>query len=409
MNNIAILQAYRVMLRCFDNIFLQTQNDDLRIMMSSAALYSAHMGKEPETMDPAVWRDWMDAVKVVLKDQTVTFDSVDLTLEQAYQATYQYFVIYCDIGCLKPIGVLRDLMKNNTDNAELSVWLHEKWIKALNAIVQEELPDKIGHFFTGDTPISMRESFMVIKKFLDTWCQKIKDAQLIQLLRSVRFKNREDYWSEIPNVFDKQVFEIWQKAIEQTLRQEEAQEITIFIAYKAMPNFLTLYFKDQSATIQDLIQSFDVVSDETFIVRRLADLWLTAAVEVNAEQEEMVYGLVTIHTAIDHHVAKIIIKEWLHNFVEIISQDVLNRLFANNIASNMLWSKAFGDILEQQRSYVLLDNEITVLETYYVMLHLLESLHLDTTIFTLDEEAKPHDFLIFLRWLKLSESIYVFF
>lgn len=405
MNKITILQAYRVMLRCFNNLYLQTQNADLGSMMSSAALYSANVDKEPETMDPAVWHNWMDAVKIILKDPTVTFDSIDLTIEQAYQANYQYFVIYCDIGLLKSIEILRDLMKTNTDNAELSEWLRIKWNKALKKVLQEEFSDKIGHFFTGDTPIRMRESFIVMKLFLDNWCQEKEDKQLIQLVKSVRFKNREDYWNEKQNIFDMHIFEIWQQAVEQRLQQEKTQELTIFVAYKAMPIFLTLYFKDQSAIIKDLIKSFDVVTDVKFIVRPLAHLWLIAAVTVNAKQEEIIYRLVTIDTAIDQDVAKVIIKEWLKSLGKTTPQDVLNRLFIKDVTSQILWSKAFGRIIKQKRSYLLLDNEITVLETYCMMLNLLELLDQDTSVLQLNEELKPHDFLIFLEWLKLCENI----
>lgn len=405
MNKITILQAYRVMLRYFNNLYLQTQNADLGSMMSSAALYSANVGKEPETMDPVVWHNWMDAIKDILQDQTVKFDSTELTIEQAYQASYQYFVMYCDIGCLESIAILRDLMKKDSNNIELSRWLHAKWLKALEYVLQEELSDKIRHFFTGDTTLSMRESFMVMKMFLNKWFQEKEDKQLLQLLKSIRFKNREDYWNKKPNILDVHIFDVWKQAVEQTLQQEKGQELTIFIAYKAMPRFLMLYFKDQSETIQDLIESFDIVSDKKFIVRRLAHFWLTAAVDVNTEQEELVHGLLTIHTVIDQNIAKIIIKEWLTNFVENVSQDVLNRLFAKDVASQMLWSKAFGSIIKKDRSCLLLDNEVTVLEAYYVMFNLLQLLHQDIDVLQLNEEDKPKDFSVFLRWLKLCEDI----
>ena len=57
---LTIEEAYLAMLAYLDNLYNMTNSDDLAGFLGGMQL----MGKQ-ETMDPAAWYDWLDAVKKV--------------------------------------------------------------------------------------------------------------------------------------------------------------------------------------------------------------------------------------------------------------------------------------------------------------------------------------------------------
>ena len=59
-------QAYKSVLHFFDMIAFQTSDIEVSIFAGFGALYSAIPGQCPQTIDPAMWHDWMDGLKIRL-------------------------------------------------------------------------------------------------------------------------------------------------------------------------------------------------------------------------------------------------------------------------------------------------------------------------------------------------------
>lgn len=399
MKNLTCLQAYRAMLHCFRIIYLQTQDEYLGDLLSGAALYSANKNESPQTMDPAVWHDWMDGVKIVMNDDSATYDSAELTIEQGYAAARQYFIIYCDIGYFESIGILRDLLGQDVNHSDLAKWLRNTWEQSLQVVLQEKLPEKIGHFFTGDTGLLERESFTVMKIFLDDWCQNNPNELLIQLVQNCRLKQKDNYWSAIPDILEPQMWQIWKDSVAQVLN--DSSVLTIDVAYRAMPIFLQKNFNQNiDSEILNLIQGFNVDGHERLIQRPLGFLWLSAASKTNAEQEAMVYEVITINTSIQKNIAEKVITSWFEQYRDIVDQ----RVIFTSLFINELWDKSFKILNQHRRSYLLLDDEITVLELYFIMVKFLKLMKQEQPQFDIEKDYRPKNFLVLLKWIFLIEK-----
>lgn len=401
------LQAYRAMLRCFDTIYFQTYDDDISFLVGNAALYSANSDPliQPETMDPAVWHDWMKAVQIAMGDSSLTFSDVEMTVDQAYQASGQYFAIHCDIGLFENIGKLRDLLRNDVINPELSRWLRHKWDQALVTVLHEPLPEKTGHFFGALTPLTQRESFVIMQFYLNNICQKNQNQDLVGLLQRSRILNyHSNYWQDEPDLVDPIVWQLWVQALELVLPKDQNKTLNLMVAYKAMAKFLSLYFHDNNLLyIGALIKHFDNIDE--YDTPMVDDNWLafsSATVEVNAQQTEIVNNLVSINTPIFSDVAKKMIVAWFEKY-------------QLNLDWIEYFDQAFEIIKQRKRSYLLLDGEITVLETYHIMLLIVDAINQVDSNENLNaflqqnaigqQNGKPIDFIQLLEWIKCAEQI----
>ena len=399
------LQAYRAMLRCFDNIYFQTYDDDVCFLVSNAALYSASDDQfiQPQTMNPAIWHEWMDNVKIVLNDPLITWNRVELTQEQAYQAAGQYFAIHVDIGLFENIRILRDLLKNDVNHPELSQWLRCKREQALVKILQEPLPEKIGHFLGKTTELSLRESFLVMQYYLNNICRKDPNPNLIDLLQRSRIQNyHTNYWQDEPTISDPDIWKFWVQATKMVSEQTPHKKLALITTFKTLPLFLLGYFNEnQTPSLHSLVMKFEVnKNDEPMHF----DNWLAfnnAAVEVNTQQIEIVYNLVSINTPIDPEKAKNIILAWF-------------KMYSLNIDWVKYFEPACKIIKHQNRSYLLLDGEITILETYQIMLHIISTIHQKQKSKNLnaflqqnaiDADSKPVDFIQLLKWIQCAELV----
>lgn len=399
-----ILQTYRMKVHFFDMIFFSTYDDDLAGCCGGSFIYSANAGECPETMDPAYWEDWMDAVKVVIQDNSITYDSVTLTVEQSYAVMHQYLVRYCEVGSGPTMKILRDLTNQNVQQSQIMQWFLELWNKSLHIVLQEDPHKKSGLGFGENTIIDKRESFATMQAFLDELCQHNYDQDLIQLVQNSRLKNKNDYWAPVLNVIEFKTWEIWQKAIDDILLQNQNSQLNLLVAYKAMPLFLMNYFKNnRSIFIDSIISNFKT---ENCIKSR--DLfywwfWISATNKVNAEQTTMRSNLISIKTNISQDAALKIIKIWLQDYKDLLGTDFVNNFILLD-TSNSFWQQDINEIKQNKRSYLLLDDEVTVLEIYHIMMKLLKSHNKNVIEFQVDQEGKPVNFVILLNWIRVCEQ-----
>ena len=123
-SKVTCVQAYKIIYHFLDTIYFQTYDEFLSDILSGGALYSNISGQKPETMDPAVFGRWMKELKIVLGDDSITYES-QVTIEQAYASMHQYFVMYCNLGAEPSIFVLRDLLGENFNQSDITRWLEK--------------------------------------------------------------------------------------------------------------------------------------------------------------------------------------------------------------------------------------------------------------------------------------------
>jgi hypothetical protein len=129
--------------------------------------------------------------------------------------------------------------------------------------------------------------------------------------------------------------------------------------------------------------------------------WASAAVKFNAKQMELMNDLISIDTPISTETAFKIIEAWLQYKTDIIGAVVVQQIFVDTQGMQ----QTIDEIKQQQRSYLLLDDEVTVLETYYIMTKLLELHGKMISEFEVDENSKPVNFEILLNWIRICEQV----
>ena len=395
-------QAYKAMLHFFDMIALETGDEEVAIFSSYGELYTATPGECPKTMDEAKWDDWMDGLKIIVGDNSITYE-FELTIEQGYAAAYQYIVIFCDLGAEPSVYQLKNLLSPDAQESIMKSWLYNHWLRSVEYILQEDPFKKYGLFFNEKAQLTERESFIMMQNFLDAFCQKNNNDDLIKLVQNSRLKTRNDYWANVPDIIDPKIWDVWQQSIEIAIEQEENKILNLLSAYKAMPIFLANYFGDDRSTFIDkVIQSFHI--DDTRESRFTSlywNYWIKTVGIIKRDQAIMHDDVVSIHTPIFQDVAFKIIQPWLQYKIDLIDADVVQQVLADAQGMKQL----IDEIKQQPRSYLLLDNEVTILETYHIMIKLLELHGKVIPDFAIDENGKPGDFEILLNWIRICEEV----
>lgn len=390
------LQAYQVMLLYFDIIYFQTYDDDLGSLLSGAALYS--LGPTPATMDPAVWDDWMKGIKIILNDQSISWDTAELTIDQVYAAVGQYVILYSDIGFFESIGALRDLMIDNLEQSELSVWLKNKWLQSAHMILDEKVFYQLDHFVTKETELTFKESFLALQIFLDLLCQKTQNTELIDLVQNSRIK--DNVWqNNIPNINDKKIWDMWIQVANDQLKQIINKQLSVDIAFHSVFIFLKLYFEHKNVFVNDLIQEKE--NNESFNLS-CYDLWMKSINLVQTKQIENDFNLISVNTVASKDFAVKIIQTWFMKYQ--IPQPTLKMI-----------NSLIDTIQGYERSYLLEDDKVTTLELYFIMTLILQKVsetHNSEYVlqklqdFAMQQDKKPIYFLILLEWLYTVEQLF---
>ena len=370
------VQAYKSILHFLGTVYFQTYDEFLSDILSGGALYSAEDGQEPETMDPAIWGDWMDGLKIVMHDDTVRFDTTMLTTQQAYAAVYQYLVVYCNMGAEPSIFTLRDLLGTDIEQSNITKYLWSRWLQTVNFMITKKMfQEKNGIFIGEQTILDEESSFEIMQIFLDNYCQ-------------------QDY--------NQSVWNIWQNAIIQTVQEEKSERLNLLIAFHAMIPFMLDHFdNDQVTILKDMILKFAIDKDSKPVDFSFWRNWASAAVKLNAKHMELMNDLISINTPISTEAAFEIIQAWLQYKVDIVGTDVIQQVLVDTQGVQQVIDK----IKQQPRSYLLLDNEVTILETYHIMTKLLELHGKAIQEFAVDENGKPVDFEILLDWVRICEQV----
>lgn len=395
------IQAYKAVLHFLDFIYFTTYDDNLGSILGGAALYSNISGQKPQTMDPATFNKWMDSIKIVIDDDTITYKS-QIMLEQAYESMHQYFIYYCDLGAEPSIFTLRDLLGEDFNYSDITRWLEQKWIKSIEYILQEIHKEKIGHLFVDKTRLTNHESFFVLQMFLDNFCKRNDNFDLIQLVQNSRLNDKSDIYSGIPDIIEPKIWNVWQNAINIAAEQEKDKTLNLLSAYKAVPIFLANYFGDnKSKFIDKVINKFEIDENNKPVNFAYWSSWTSTVVDINAQQMELINNLISIYSSISKDIAYKIIEEWLHYQKDLIGIDIVQQVLANTQGMQQV----IDEIKQQPRSYLLLDDEITILETYHIMLKLLEMHGEVFSELAIDEKGKPVDFAILLEWIRICEQV----
>ena len=169
-----------------------------------------------------------------------------------------------------------------------------------------------------------------------------------------------------------------------------------------MPIFLANYFgDDRSKFIDKVIRKFEIDEDNKPVNFAYWSSWTSAVVELNAQQMELINHLISINIPISQDVAFKIIQAWLQCKIDLIGLDVVQQV----LADTQRMKQVIDEIKQQQRSYLLLDNEVTILETYHIMIKLLKLHDKVISEFAIDEGGKPVDFEILLDWIRICEQV----
>ena len=168
--------------------------------------------------------------------------------------------------------------------------------------------------------------------------------------------------------------------------------------------FLLDYLDDDQMTIlKDMILNFAIDQNSKPVNFYVWRNWASAAVKFNAKQTELINDLISINTPISTETAFKIIQAWLRYHKDLVGSEVVQQVSLNTQGMQ----QAIDEIKQQQRSYLLLDDEVTVLETYHIMLKLLKLQDLDIPEFVIDAEQgnKPKAFMILLEWIRICEQV----
>jgi hypothetical protein len=394
-------QAYQVMLHFFDRIMLESGDDEITVFAGFGILYSIIPGECPKTVDAAKWHDWMDGLKKIVGDNSITYE-FELTFEQGYAAAYEYILLFCHVGAERSVHELCQLLNPDNENVVMKVWLYKHWLQSITYILQQDIFENKGVFFNPATKVTQRESFLILKIFLDIFCQENNNQELNLLVQKSRLQQRDDYWADIPNILEPKIWDIWHQSIEIFAHTDENQLLDLLIVYKVIPYFLIYYFDNkQLQFIHKMIAKlldyeYDSPSRYPYWNR-----WITAVGIANIEQMEICYDIISIHTPISHVIACQIIQAWFSD-----NQSGLDVNLAQNITYDSAdLEKIIESIKKKPRSYLLLDDEITVLEAYHAMLMLLELENSMVDSLQVDEKGRPIGITVLLDWIRIAELV----
>jgi hypothetical protein len=180
------------------------------------------------------------------------------------------------------------------------------------------------------------------------------------------------------------------------------------IAFYATAYFLADYFnefidsvdEDRMAFFKNIILEFAIDKDNKPINVSFWKDWISAAEQLNTKYIELLHHTVSINMPIFQDVACEIIQAWLEYKKDAIDIHVAQQVLADTQGMQ----QAIDEIKLQRRSYLLLDNEVTILETYHIMIKLLKLHNNVIQEFAIDENGKPINFKILLNWIRICEQ-----
>ena len=173
-----------------------------------------------------------------------------------------------------------------------------------------------------------------------------------------------------------------------------------------MAIFLTNYFEEsKSDFINKMIQLFLDYEYDKPRNYPYWHSWTRAAYDVNHEQQIMCCYTIYINTPISQKTALKIIEIWFNEYEALLDLHAAQAI----LADTSLCQQAIESAKQKLRSYLLLDDEVTVLETYQIMMKLLELSNQKIDAFEVDQQQdnKPKDFVVLLNWIRICEQVII--
>jgi len=114
------LQAFNVMDKTLGSYYQKTKSDDIGSLLSVMSFLS-----DGCTADPAIWKDWMEAIK----------NRKTLTEQEAFEGMIQFLDIYYNFTSSHDAKTIIDALSaaKNYDNIQISL------VKEWNAYLQETM------------------------------------------------------------------------------------------------------------------------------------------------------------------------------------------------------------------------------------------------------------------------------
>lgn len=399
-------QAYKVVQLFLDKIYFTTYDDELGGFLGGAALYSTSQDQAPQTMDQAIWDDWMNSVKKVCNNDAITYTFAQLSVDQAYACMHQYFVTYCDIGSGPSLKAIRDLTQDGIEKTKITAWLLNYWYQSVEHILNEDSSKQIKHIINAQTILTNRSSFLILQIFLDILCQLHYNNDLIRLVKKILLQERNNDKDGASYTIESSIWDVWLQSINTVLNQEKKHEITLLVTYKAISIFLYTYTESYpSDSIINLATALHI-QDETQPQLSLHWRTLTSAVIVLYEQSfTKLHDLVSITMPTEEAKAFEILQVWLQEYKKIFSLDFIEKIILNELDCVAQWHEIVQIIKNNQRSYLLSKNELTILETYQSIIALLQKYDQMRPELAVDQQGKPLNFYILLNWIRICEKV----
>jgi hypothetical protein len=256
--------------------------------------------------------------------------------------------------------------------------------------------------------IDRKFSYELMQIFLDNYCQNNFNQDLIKLVQNSRFQDKNCN-SIMSNIIQPRIWQIWQQTIFKVILQEKSKVLNLLVAFYATAYFLADYFdefidsvdEDKVAFFKDIILEFAIDKDNKPINVSFWKDWISAAEQLNTKYIELLHHRISINTPISQSIVFEIIQAWFCYQKKLISLDLAQQVLSD--AQGM--QQAVNLIKKQQRSYLLLDDEITILEAYHIMIKLLELHGKMMPEFAIDEDRKPFDSAILLDWIRICQKV----
>lgn len=269
--------------------------------------------------------------------------------------------------------------------------MKNKWQQAIDYALHGNASEEGSGIFAEKTKLDTQDAFSILQIFLDILCQKKPQQEIIDLIVLSGTKSKEQ----------QAIFQKWQQALDDVLEQNKVQQVTLLRAYQAIPLFLYYYFGNRALDFIELFSLQCEVKNEKAVSFRLWMVWTEAVVKYNAHLLEMLHHRVSIKTVVAKAVAIQIVRAWLQDQKSIIGADLVRGIMEDQSGLH----QALDVVVSRPRSYLLGDEQLTVLEVYHAMLQVL-ALHGKTMQnYAVDASGKPTDLLVLLSWLQVCEQV----
>ena len=187
---------------------------------------------EPETFDPSVWLDWMEAANEIIDFKIANHEITRVSELQAYQIMKKYIQNFANnFNFQDLIALFQKLNIDQQSDFEQSLpWKY--WQLCVNATLKNKLT-LIESVFGFETQISQTQAFEIMKLFLTDYFSKIENPEKYELFARIQNLKFESIRNDL-------IYKKWLQTYDSLVGKQsnENHETTIIQAYQIMRTFL---------------------------------------------------------------------------------------------------------------------------------------------------------------------------